>query len=275
MPSSITAVLNNPYINLWQVSVPINTVGNPLSVSNTIATVGTHPFSTGNIIYTTNRSFHNTNTAIPFFKWYAIRISDTQLAFAATIENAINDVRSTTALTNSDSALGSTGMSIANVPMVFDRINLGIFRTMALSDSDLWVASSKSAQEFQVTDNVQIDLTIPNTIDSSGVTSFVPWYNSFGLIGSNYSCGVITAAYISRGDTISGMSVVTSFTAWTNTYRILIQNRRVLIQNRQTNGSYLTTFTSSELSLNVTNLRLFGNFALNGRALTNCQITYL
>ena len=274
MPSSITAVLNNPYINLWQVSVPVNAVGNPLSVSNNIATVGTHSFSTGNIIYTTNRTFHNTSNIIPFFKWYAIRISDTQLAFAATIENAINGVRSTTALANSDSALSFTGMSIANVPMLFDRLNNG-FLTTALSNSDLWVSSSKSAQIFQVTDNVQIDITIPNVMDSTGIGTFIPCYNSFGLSGDNYSCGFMPGSFLFRGDTISGMGSVSSVSGWTNVYRILIQNRRILIQNRQTNGSYLTTFTSSELSLNIANLRLFGNFALNGRALTNCQITYL
>ena len=270
MPSSITAILNSPYITLWQVSVPINAEGNPLLVSDNVATVGTHPFLTGDIIYTCNRF----NQGIGFFKWYAIKISDTQLAFAATYSDAINGVRSTTALSSSNSAISQTGMSIANVPIVFDRLSFNFFAR--ITDSTLWVASSKSAQTFQVTDNVQIDLTIPNTIDSSGIAAFIPCYNSFGLIGSSgYSCGLMPASYIFRGDTISGISSVTSFTGWTNVYRILIQNQRIYIQNKQTNNSYLTTFTSSILSLSITDLRIFCNFSLNGKAITNCQITYL
>lgn len=278
MPSSITANLNSPYLTLWQVSVPINAVGNPLNVSNNAATVGTHLFSTGDIIYTCNRFTNSaTNGGIGFFQWYAIRVSSTQLAFAASFADASNNIRSTTALANSDSSVdSSTGMSICNVPVLFSRGNFAALDR--ITDSSLWTSSSKSAQSFQSADRVQIDLSIPNIMDSAGITNLVPCYNSFGLIGNNYSCGIMPAGAIFAGDSISGMSstgITTNVTNWTRDYRILVQDKRIYIQNRQTNNSYLTIFTSLELPLNVTDLRLFANFSLNGRALTNCQITYL
>lgn len=279
MPSSITAVLNSPYITPWQVTVPQNAVGNPLSVVNNIATVGTHSFSTGDKIYTCNRGLHN-DTNSPFGAlWYAIKISNTELAFATSYTNAINNVRTGSALTSSDSSIAPTGMTIANVPVIFNDAIVPVVTSSAgiitFFNPSFWVSSAKSLQSFNVTDNVQIDFTVPNNITQT-TSIMCQTHNCFGLEGqNNYSCGFLRAFSLLRGDSISGTTPFTgSTTSWTNAYRFLIQNQRITIQNKQTNGSYLTIFTSSVLSLNISGLRLFSNFSLNGQALTNCQITY-
>lgn len=268
MPSSITANLASPYLSRYQI---FNNNYNNQGIVNftftgNVANISGHPFLTGDKLYL--RTSSNTSVNHTF---YAIKVSNNELAFATTYSNAIGNIQSNFASTNSGT------VAISNAPMLF-RINFS-FPTYLLTEN-MWIATSKSAQTFAVTDSVQIDFSTPTL--NSFQDYFANLYWVFGLSSDTggYNAFCFEAGSSCVGDSITGIGISQVRTNWTNTWRILIQTiageRKIIIQNRQTNTTYLSVFTSSgSLSLNITNLRLFANFSLNGQALSNCQITYL
>ncbi|MEY2910709.1 MAG: hypothetical protein RLZZ184_18 [Cyanobacteriota bacterium] len=258
MPSSITSILSAPYLSKYVIR-PTLTV-----VSNTANIIG-HPFQTGDRLFTVSE---DGNAKAGTLK-YAIRVDANNLSVATTSANASNGIKDT--LTSS-TAIGNT--------LVYYNPNIGASPNFPFASLDLanFLASSKSQQAFAVNDNVQIDFSAPSLtpMQPSSGTWNVDY--CFGLISDvgGYICYVMDISVHWRGDNISGVTWVNtpSKSFWTNTWRILIQNRQVYIQNRQTDNSYLTTFTSSVLALNISGLRLYFNSHINGQALTNCQITY-
>ena len=261
MPSSITAILASPYLLRYQI---FNNNHNNQGITNftftgNVANISGHPFLTGDKVYVRTSSITSDHTQ------YAIRVSANQLAFATTLSDATNNIQ------NSSPASNSATIAISNIPMLF-RINFA-FPTYLLTEN-MWLATSKSSQAFAVTDSVQIDFSTPTL--SSFQDYFANLYWVFGLSsdagGYNAYCFETGSSCV--GDNITGIVNTQARTNWTNTWRVLIQNRQVYIQNKQANTTYLSIFTSSVLALNISGLRLFANFSLNGQALTNCQITY-
>lgn len=268
MPSSITANLNSPYLTLWMV---INNNSNNAgivnyTVSGNVATVGAHPFSTGDKVYPADYNFQGI-----WITRYAIKVSDTQISVATSYVNAI--AGTATAFT------GVATSSISNLPTVPYAYNaMGINYI-----TEPFLGYSKSAQSFSVNDNVAIDFTVPGWgTNSSG---FIPLFWAFGLVSDTggYKLGLIDTMFFQYGDSITGTTSNTTYrndqantkSNLTFNCRILIQNQRAYIQIKTTSNTYITLFTSSVLSTNIQGLRFFSSLALNGRAFTNCTITYL
>lgn len=270
MPSSITANLNSPYLTIW---MAINSIGYAnITFSGNVATVGTHPFSTGDVVYVTN--FDE-----PIWKKrFAIYISPTQISVATSYVNAI-------AQTATSFADNLNYVIIANTP---SRIINSLLSISSITEP--FLAYSKSAQSFSVTDNVAIDFTVPPTIKPLAFPGWldlhntpVPW--AFGLIADTggYKMGLVEAGYFLFGDSVTGLSLNQTYrndqpsskASLTLSWRILIQNQRAYIQVKTTTNTYITLFTSSILSTNIQGLRFFSSLALNGLAFTNCTINYL
>lgn len=262
MPSSITSILNAPYLNRYMRDY----LSGEFTITNNNANINGHPFSTGDSIFV----LFTTVAAVGSLR-YAIRVDENTLAIANTLSDANNNIKSFTIPTL------TVGIgAIANTPIAYVPNYTGYpsFPANVSTILNQFLSSSKSQQSFAVTDNVQIDFTAPTTLPGASGVKY--GLDIFGLISDtgNYNCAIVEMELTGRGDSISGVTWA-NISSRTLTWRILIQNQRVSIQNRLTSGSYFTTFTSSVLSLNITGLRLFSCFSTNGRSLSNCQITYL
>lgn len=261
MPSSISAILASPYLEYWIVTDP--------TVNNDTVTVTSHPFSTGDTIYASVNNNALDGPGVGWLTLYVIRDSATQFRIATSQSNAMSGISTT--------FTSPGGISNTPVKHLFNSAVGVNFITQS------WLSNSKSAQSFSVTDNVVINFTVPEWGFTSTASVGHKW--AAGLVADigNYKIGITDATFLSYGDSITGVSAPAAYRSdvpsnratWTFNLRFLLQNKQISIQVLLTNGTYLTLFTSSTLSVNIQGLRLLSNFALNGMRFTNCTITYL
>jgi hypothetical protein len=277
MPSSITANLSsfgNSYLSIWRIWGGFNGTATFTASGNVFTTTATIPMSTGDLVYLSQFGYPQATTTR-----YMIKLTDNTFSLATT---------QILANTGTASALpypvAETGIS--NVPLNGKYFAFSILGNIPSGVTNSLMSSSRSAQSFAVTDNVQIDFSVSVPIQTpSQYSSYTFYYYVFGLRtdAGNYSCIFADDGAFWSGDTITGFSAdfntgyvpSVSKTLATTTFRITLQNRRISIANRRTDSTYTTLFTSSVLSLNLSNLRFFTNLTLDGQAFTNCTITYL
>ena len=263
MPSSITSILDNPYLSSY-LAFPT-----AVNTNTNVATLANHPFNTGDALWT------QPYTLVSSVLRYAIRVDANSLAIATSAANAASDVRVAFPTNTIGSTVNGGGLVVANTPILTFFGGGFVYGSSPTLKS--WMnASSISLQSFSVTDNVQIDFTSPALFPENSFTNIVNIRYIAGLSSAvgGYENWILDASPLWTGDSITGFNW-TYKDSRTNTWRILIQNQRVTVQNLGTNGSYLTLFTSSILSINIQQLRFFFLSGINGLSLTNCRITYL
>jgi len=270
MPSSITANLSSfgmSYLSIWRIWGGSNGTATFTASGNVFTTTATIPMSTGDLVYLAQFGYpHATTTR------YMIKLTANTFSLATT--QVLANAGTASALPY---VVADTGIS--NVPLNGKQ---GTFVSpsgiIPSGVTNFLMSSSRSAQSFAVTDNVQIDFSVSVPIQTFNQFSAYTFYNYvFGLRtdAGNYSCICSDDGAFWVGDTITGFSADQQKTLATTTFRITLQNRQISIANRRTNSTYTTLFTSSVLSLNLSNLRFFTNLTLDGQAFTNCTITYL
>ena len=277
MPSSITANLSSfgiSYLSIWRIWGGNNGTVTFTASGNVFTTTATIPMSTGDLVYLSQYGYPQPTTTR-----YMIKL--TANTFSLAITQVLANAGTASALPY---VVAETGIS--NVPLNGKQNTFSASGNIRSGVTNSLMSSSRSAQSFAVTDNVQIDFSVSVPIQT--FDPYVPYtfYNYvFGLRtdAGNYSCIFADDGAFWTGDTITGFSANmqtgyvpnVSKTLATTTFRITLQNRQISIANRRTNSTYTTLFTSSVLSLNLSNLRFFTNLTLDGQAFTNCTITYL
>jgi hypothetical protein len=270
--STLTAALSAPYTSPWSFSTSGGGgSGTWADSTNSTFTVGSHPFTTGDVIYV--KLFNNALAlTTPNGKYYAIVVNSTQLRYASTLSNALNGV----ALSIPASLSTVVQSAIGNHPFI------GYVPEMqnAFYNPSLWMSSSVSLVSFASTQNVRIDFAMSSNANLPMSVAIAT--KSVGTSGS-YVCGFAQA---DSQQSVVGEAVGTGFYTFGNyiqntsqtlpaVARFTLQNRRVSTAIRLNNGTYFTRFTGSLLPTSQEPLFFVANMGINGYNVNNCTITYL
>lgn len=259
--STITSVLNAPYLSPWSPGVASNNVGG--------ITVTSHPFTTGDVIYI--KLFINAVLQTTNQKYFVIVDSPTQLRYASSFENAIAG----TAL-SIPQGLTANQSQISNQPVA--GVSFPQYPYFYIPST--WMSSSRSTVSFASTDNVQIDFTFSQNSYAAAVlhTGIFGATNSYVLGFAPNFGGIFQAS----GSTTAGINPISinflpanPSIVSPNNVRFTLQNSRVSLAVKLTDGSYLTAFTGSLLATSTPPLFFSICLGINGNNVNNCTITYL
>lgn len=259
--STITSILNAPYLTAWAVSVPSNNVG--------AFTVTSHPFTTGDVIYV--KLFIDGSLQTTQSKYFVIVDSPTQLRYASSYENAISG----TALAIPQ-GLTTGQSSLRNTPSGSTSFNQYAMHY----HPSTWMSSSRSAISFSPTSNVHIDFTLNDNSHRAAVihtqalgaaNSYICGFDSSfgGIFQASGALTAVTASPISINYLPSNPSIVSPIIG-----RFTIQNSRVSLSVKLNDGSYLTAFTSNTIPASTAPLFFSVCMGLNNQNFNDCTITY-
>ena len=264
MPGSLLQSVNldSTYTTHWEYTQvgPDRSWANSSTGIMTVPATPAHPFVTGDVMYV--RFLSNFTTSITEGKYYAIVVSSTQLKYASTKENALNNISLSIPATIVAPSIGTNGSGIGNTPAC--GYNFTSFLTA--HNPNTWLASSRSADAFDVSKNVRIEVTIQKTKGGSSLALATPNFSScFGL------------AFMRTNDVIGWFpgDVASYNINFTGTFRFEIEDRRVSMKVKLVNNSFVTLYTSSQLSPNSAPFYFYANFGLVGTSAADCTITYL
>ena len=264
MPGSLLQSVNldSTYTTHWEYTQvgPDRSWANSSTGIMTVPATPAHPFVTGDVMYV--RFLSNFTTSITEGKYYAIVVSSTQLKYASTKENALNNISLSIPATIVAPSIGTNGSGIGNTPAC--GYNFTSFLTA--HNPNTWLASSRSADAFDVSKNVRIEVTIQKTKGGSSLALATPNFSScFGL------------AFTRTNDVIGWFpgDVASYNINFTGTFRFEIEDRRVSMKVKLVNNSFVTLYTSSQLSPNSAPFYFYANFGLVGTSAADCTITYL
>ena len=264
MPGSLLQSVNldSTYTTHWEYTQvgPDRSWANSSTGIMTVPATPAHPFVTGDVMYV--RFLSNFTTSITEGKYYAIVVSSTQLKYASTKENALNNISLSIPATIVAPSIGTNGSGIGNTPAC--GYNFTSFLTA--HNPNTWLASSRSADAFDVSKNVRIEVTIQKTKGGSSLALATPNFSScFGL------------AFTRTNDVIGWFpgDAASYNINFTGTFRFEIEDRRVSMKVKLVNNSFVTLYTSSQLSPNSAPFYFYANFGLVGTSAADCTITYL
>jgi hypothetical protein len=269
MPGSLLQSINlgNTYDTFWEYTqTDLSTSwANSSTGIFTVPATPAHPFVTGDVMYV--RLFSSTGGAVggqlTAGKYYAIVISSTQLKYASTRENALAGI-SLNIPANLWAITSQRTNGIGNTP----DCGYNFFRGNTAFKPDEWLASSRSSNDFDVSTNVRIEVTHNQKRRGASYALATPTFSScFGL--TFWALNSASGLAFFPGDNVSLNE------AYTGTVRFEIINRRVSMLGQLTSGSFVTIYTSSELSASSAPFYFYANFGLNSMSATDCTITYL
>lgn len=260
--STITSILNAPYLTAWGVGVPSNNVG--------AFTVASHPFTTGDVIYV--KLFINAALQTTQSKYFVIVDSPTQLRYASSYENAISG----TALAIPQ-GLTTGQSSLRNTPVG----STGFNQYAMHYHPSTWMSSSRAVISFSPTSNVNIDFTLNDNSHKAAVihtqtlgaaNSYIFGFDSsssgiFQASGANSTA--VSAPPININFLLSNPSIVSPIIG-----RFTIQDSRVSLSVKLNDGSYLTAFTSNTIPVSTAPLFFSVCMGLNNQNFNDCTITY-
>lgn len=256
----------NQHLGMEIINDTINSVTQTLNGSPVLGTPLQFPFSTGDIVYYSV----NLSSSTEFVKYFAIKISPTQIKLATSYANAMNGV--SVALSPSDStSVGFFTRMLSSSYLAFQSgPGIGSFNTFLKSN---WQSSAYSTQTFFVQDKVEIKFDLDTYcfcgLASLQTTNEFPNYaigvaidQDRRVIGRE-STGSLSTNRFNSANSISGIVSI----------RIKI-NQGVVSVAVLVNNVYSTLYSTS---LNPTNLplRIFSFHSHNNTGLRNCTVAYL
>lgn len=215
-----------------------------------------HPFTTGDVMYV--RLYNSGGGVVVEGKYYAIVVNATQLRYASTRENALAEI-SLNIPANLWSGTGLRTNGVGNTP----DCGYNFFHRTAAFNPNTWLASSRSSDAFDVSTNVRIEVTHNQRLRGASYALATPTFSSCFGLSFWHSNGLARFP----GDSVS-------YNSYNGNIRFEIIDRRVSLIGQLTNGTFVTTYTSSELAEDL-QFYFYGNFGLNSMSATGFTITYL
>ena len=255
MPGSILQSVNlgNAYNTFWDfMKVYDSSWANS---STGIFTVASHPFTTGDVMYVSLRN--SSGQLLTSGKYYAIVISSTELKYASTKENALAEI-----------SLNIPGNLWAGAPLangIGNTPECGYnYFTIPLSyNPTTWISSSRSSDAFDISKNVRIEVTHNLKLRGASYALATPTFNS--LFGMTFWREGLISFPAFAGRTSSDL---------TGTLRFEIINRQISMSAKLTDTTFVTLWTSTQISPSSSPFYFYANFGLNNMSATDCTITY-